>query len=114
MSPSEKKARESAPRDTKFEVRVSRKTLKSLANVPETIFDIFELLRDELAVEGPVQKEWPNYGMLRKQAGQKATERRYHCHLKKGRPTYVACWSVMKKSIIIDVYYVGTHEKAPY
>jgi hypothetical protein len=36
------------------------------------------------------------------------------CHLKKGRPTYVACWTVDKKNKVIEVYYAGTHEKAPY
>jgi hypothetical protein len=38
-----------------------------------------------------------------------------HCHLIKGRPTYVACWEVKDpKNKILEVYYVGTHEKAPY
>jgi hypothetical protein len=40
---------------------------------------------------------------------------KYHCHLKAGRPTYVACWELIDKKIrILEVYYVGTREKAPY
>jgi hypothetical protein len=38
-----------------------------------------------------------------------------HCHLRKGRPTYVACWRIIdKKTKQIEVYYVGSHEGAPY
>jgi hypothetical protein len=40
---------------------------------------------------------------------------RHHCHLKKGKPTYVAVWEVKNREIrLIEVTYVGTHEKAPY
>ena len=39
----------------------------------------------------------------------------YHCHLKKGRPTYVAVREVLDKEIkLIEVIYAGTYEKAPY
>lgn len=38
-----------------------------------------------------------------------------HCHLIKGNPTYVCCWEVVEDEVkIIEVYYAGTHEKAPY
>ena len=44
-----------------------------------------------------------------------AGENRHHCHIKKGRPTYVAVWEEMDGAIqLIEVTYVGTHEKAPY
>jgi hypothetical protein len=72
-----------------------------------SIIDLIDLLMMELQAKGPERKNWPNYSKLSKDT--------YHCHLKKGRPTYVACWRVfsteMKK---IQVYYVGTHEGAPY
>jgi hypothetical protein len=33
----------------------------------------------------------------------------------KGRPTYVAVWEAQDKKIkLVEVLYVGTHEKAPY
>jgi hypothetical protein len=39
----------------------------------------------------------------------------YHCHVSAGRPTYVACWTVVEKRIkIVEIFYVGTHENAPY
>ena len=56
---------------------------------------------------GTVRGNWPNYSKL----GPKD----HHCHIKKGRPTYVVCWRVVDDLIqIVEVYYAGTHEKAPY
>lgn len=70
----------------------------------------FRLLFEELTHRGPALHEWPSYGKLK---GRKDDER--HCHLQKGKPTYVCCWRVKDKKLkIIEVYYVGTHEKAPY
>ena len=35
--------------------------------------------------------------------------------IKKGNPTYVAVWKEIGEEIqIVEVAYVGTHEKAPY
>ena len=69
------------------------------------------LLTETLKTRGQNPGErWPNYGKLK---GTKLDCR--HCHLIKGNPTYVCCWRVIDKSDrIIEVYYVGTHEKAPY
>ncbi len=40
---------------------------------------------------------------------------RHHCHLKKGHPTYVAVWEVTDTDVcLVEVIYVGTHEKALY
>lgn len=67
----------------------------------------FVTLLKELQLEGPYRVNWPNYT---KMPGED-----YHCHLKKGCPTYVACWKITdKKTKKIEVYYAGTHEKAPY
>jgi hypothetical protein len=71
------------------------------------ITDVIDLLVMELQRNGPVRDDWPNYGRL--------SVGYYHCHLKKGRPTYVACWTVIsEKQKQIEVIYVGTHENAPY
>jgi hypothetical protein len=60
-----------------------------------------------------MRKNWPNFGPLYKQKG--VPDNAYHCHLKQGRPTYVACWKIEDKKVkIVEVYYVGTHENAPY
>lgn len=61
----------------------------------------------DLEENGPVRGKWSNYGKL--------TGRRHHCHLKKGKPCYVAVWEVADKEIkLIEVVYAGTHEGAPY
>ena len=71
------------------------------------IGETFQLLLKEIELCGPIMNKWPNYGKLFKNC--------YHCHLKKGKPTYVAVWRVVsKKEKIVEVVYVGTHEKAPY
>lgn len=65
----------------------------------------------DLINKGPIASDWPNYGKLH---GKKGNDKR-HCHLQRGKPTYVCCWEVIdKKRKIIEVNYVGTHEKAPY
>jgi len=66
-------------------------------------------LAKEIEVKGPYRTNWDSYGPL---SGQADT---YHCHIKNGRPTYVACWRVEDKKVkIVEVYYVGTHEGSPY
>ena len=68
--------------------------------------NLFALLRD-IELYGPVRGDWPNYGKLR--------QGRHHCHIKKGHPAYIAIWEERNKEIrIIEVTYVGTHERAPY
>ena len=72
-----------------------------------SITDVINLLIIEMRKEGPYRNNWSNYGPLE--------EDEFHCHLKKGKPTYVACWKVIdKENQLIEVYYVGTHESAPY
>jgi hypothetical protein len=80
------------------------------AKLSETVLLKLRYLFIDLINRGPTVSDWPNYGKLK---GKKNDLR--HCHLQKGKPTYVCCWKVKdKKRKIIEVYYVGTHEKAPY
>lgn len=74
----------------------------------EKIESAFKLLFGELESFGPVRGTWPNYSKL--------DNNRHHCHLKKGKPTYVAVWNDLSTDTCkkIEVEYVGTHEKAPY
>lgn len=66
-----------------------------------------EFLMHEISRSGPVRGDWPNYGKL--------SPGRHHCHIKKGKPTYVAVWEEMDGEImVVEITYVGTHEKAPY
>lgn len=81
--------------------------LKKSGSKRPSIVDTIDFLAIELEATGPSLHNWPNFSQLNKQE--------YHCHLKKGQPTYVACWKVTDKtSKIIEVYYVGMHEGAPY
>ena len=61
-----------------------------------------ELVAD-LQADGPIRRDWPNFSSLGRD--------RFHCHL---THRYVACWTCKKGEIVIEVYYVGSREKAPY
>ena len=90
-----------------WNVKIHPKADKMLSKMPRRIVQLFEQLVREMRLKGPVAGDWPNYGKL--------DRNRHHCHLKKGRPTYVSVWWVVKaESKAIEVTYVGTHEKAPY
>lgn len=81
--------------------------LKRSGSRKPSVIDAIDLLVMDLQRKGPCVTEWPNYGPLE--------ENVFHCHLRKGRPTYVACWRVVSKiNNEIEVFYVGTHEGAPY
>ena len=93
-------------------VDITKKAQKQLRKLPEHVQLVTQLLVEDLKLSGPVpSKGWSHYGKLRIMTGRDLR----HCHLIKGRPTYVACWELIDKSIkLIEVYYVGTHENAPY
>ena len=90
-------------------VDFTRKAAKQKEKLPQKVRSILARLTKQMEISGPIRKDWKNFSKL---AGDNY---RYHCHLKKGHPTYVACWRVVDKKIqIIEVYYAGTHENAPY
>ncbi len=90
-----------------WQVVFSRQVQKAQTRLPKSVLKNLVFLVKEIEVMGPVRGNWPNYGKL-------AAER-HHCHLKKGRHTYVAVWEERNSEIrLIEVVYVGTHEKAPY
>lgn len=94
-----------------WNVIFSNKAAKQAADLNERVILALQVLIDNLKTYGPAPgKNWPNYGKLH---GKKNEDKR-HCHLIKGNPTYVCCWEVDKSQRYIEVYYVGTHEKAPY
>jgi hypothetical protein len=76
--------------------------------LPKVAAAAMELLVAEIEQCGPVRGNWPNYSKL--------PHDRHHCHIKKGKPTYVAVWEEIGKHKVklVEVVYVGTHEKAPY
>jgi len=88
-------------------VEIARQSIKQVVKLPTRAKEaLTELIRD-MELNGPIRGDWPNFSAL--------SHNRYHCHLKKGRPTYVAIWEVKNKEIrLIEVIYAGTHEKARY
>lgn len=60
-------------------------------------------LLEDLGKNGPIRTDWPNFSKL--------SDNSFHCHL---AHKWVACWQYEKNSIIIEVYYAGSRENAPY
>ena len=90
-----------------WEVVLSKKAERSLAFLPKQVVKNLTFLMQEMELRGPVRGDWHNYSKL--------SPGRHHCHLKKGHATYVAVWEERDRKIrLIEVTYVGTHEKAPY
>ena len=91
-------------------VEFSAKAAKQKAKLPAKIGERLDALCAKIAFQDPVLPAVPHFGKLEGWPGEV-----FHCHLNKGRPTYVAIWKVEDRTVqIIEVTYVGTHEKAPY
>lgn len=93
-------------------IKITKSAVKQIERNSERLKLILRVLVEDLKNYDPFPgKQWPNYGKLKG----KRNEDKRHCHLIKGKPTYVCCWEVINvHEKIIEVYYVGTHEKAPY
>jgi len=87
-------------------VNFSKKIIKALKSLPKDVIATLYYLKKEITHRGPVRGDWPNYSKL-------SSKSVHHCHLKKGKPTYVAIWKEIKKGVICFEY-VGTHEGANY
>ena len=68
---------------------------------PSKAGEALRLLVKDLQMNGPAPGVgWPHYGKLQ---GKKKDDKR-HCHLTRGRPTYVCCWAVIdKKNKTIEI-----------
>ena len=86
-----------------YEVRVKKKVARNLRKLPADVRKLLFLLINDLQSDGPIQRSWHNFSPLGKD--------QYHCHL---NYRYVACWMCRKNEILIEVYYAGSREKAPY
>lgn len=60
-------------------------------------------LVEDLREFGPVQHRWKNYSKIEKFE--------HHCHLSYN---WIACWRETEKELVLEVYYVGSRENAPY
>jgi len=87
-----------------YSVSIKRKVLKNLEKLPSNVVDRFYVLVRRLETEGATGGSiFQNYSKL--------SGNEYHCHL---AHHYVACWRHEKRTITIEVYYVGSRENAPY
>ena len=88
-------------------VLYGKRAAKQARLLPRKILETLDLLVAEIELLGPVRGNWPNYSKL--------SNGEHHCHLRRGRPTYVAVWRECEGKLrIVEVRYVGTHEDAPY
>jgi mRNA-degrading endonuclease RelE of RelBE toxin-antitoxin system len=86
-----------------YTIVIPKKIRRSVEKLPDDVQDVFWLLVDVLREKGAIRKEWKNFSDLGKD--------KYHCHVQR---KYVVCWKWKKKSVVIDVYYAGSREGAPY
>jgi mRNA-degrading endonuclease RelE of RelBE toxin-antitoxin system len=92
----------------KWRVLVRSSARKAVAKLSGEMQERFNILLDVLAEAGPSgPHKWTNYGKL------KGRQDCYHCHLSRGH-AYVVCWEARKHEVIVEVYYAGTHQNAPY
>ncbi len=90
-----------------WKIGLTKKAAKQYQKLPKAVRDIVDVLMLELRKAGPIRGNWRNYSKL--------SDVRHHCHVKKGKPTYVVVWEVVDDQVrVVEVTYVGTHEKAPY
>jgi mRNA-degrading endonuclease RelE of RelBE toxin-antitoxin system len=86
-----------------YTVTIRKSALKDIKKAPARIQRKFEILVEDLEKLGPELPNWPNYSKLGKVT--------YHCHL---AYHWVVCWRHEKDTIVIEVYYAGSRENAPY
>ncbi|MEN9654497.1 MAG: hypothetical protein RL235_609 [Chlamydiota bacterium] len=102
-----------ASESVRWRVQYSNKAKKSILRLTIKVKLQLDLLAKEIEVAGPYRTNWPHYGHLKTAQG--VPKNAYHCHIKSGRSTYVVCWRVEdKQQKMVEIYYVGTHEDAPY
>ena len=86
-----------------FVIRLKKKIEKNAKKMPNNVQEKLTQLIKDLREKGPFRAEWPNYSKL--------GGNRYYCHLSH---SWVACWKYEKETIVIEIYYVGSREKASY
>ncbi len=89
-----------------WKVILQGRSEKQALKLPRPVLEALYALMVDIRDAGPVRGNWPNHSKL--------SGNRHHCHLKKGRPCYVAVWTEDKNTITVEIIYAGTHEKAPY
>ncbi len=88
-------------------VAIPKRVAKQALALPVRARDALRQLLLDIRETGPTQPAWPNYGKI------VGAQDCHHCHIRKGRPTYVVVWRVLEGDTV-EVCYVGTHEGAHY
>lgn len=87
----------------KYSVMMSSKLDTIIKKMPKNAQITLRKLVDDIRLSGPIQPGYRNYSKLGGNT--------YHCHL---AYRWVACWKNEQDRYIVEVYYVGSREKAPY
>ena len=74
----------SEKRAPNWTIEFTSKARKQRSKLPDKIRALLDLLSKEMELTGPMRKNWKHFSKL--------SGNEYHCHLKRGKPTYVACW----------------------
>jgi hypothetical protein len=90
--------------EPKYKVSITKSAAKTADKMPSLERDRFLSLIRDLRECGSILPEWKSTPL-------KGMPGKYHCHLSY---KWVACWKNENGSILIEVYYVGSREKAPY
>ncbi len=88
-----------------YDVQITPRLARRIEALPEAVQEKFDLLRQDMKVRGPLRAEMPHYAPLKNDY--------YHCHLDHSK-RWVVVWTWKKKSLVIRIEYVGSHEDAPY
>ncbi|NMA19140.1 MAG: hypothetical protein GX927_01055 [Lentisphaerae bacterium] len=86
-----------------FTVKEKRSVQKSVLKMPRKVQSLYRALLLDLEESGPLQPSWRNFSKL--------GDGKYHCHL---NYHWLACWTYQDEILTVEVYYVGSREKAPY
>jgi mRNA-degrading endonuclease RelE of RelBE toxin-antitoxin system len=87
-----------------WDVTFTGKAAKQVPKLPKRERDLLALLVRDLMLRGPVLPDWRNYSKL--------GHALHHCHLSY---KWVACWRVEAGELkLIEIYYAGSRENAPY
>ncbi len=68
-----------------WEVKIIGQAKKRDKSLSEDAVRSFITLLFEMRNLGPYRSNWPNYTKMNNK------KEEYHCHIEKGRPTYVVC-----------------------
>ena len=86
-----------------YKVYLKKSVLKQVEKLRSIEQKKFKALVNDIIKIGPIQERWSNYSKL--------SDTEYHCHLSY---KWIACWKSEKNTILVEVYYVGSRENAPY